>query len=617
MSWANELYAVYDKALDLKFERAAITPIAHSKRSAQIEVTIDQFGEFSNAEPIDSSDDDYNSVIYPVTEKSSIRTSGAAPHAFSDELQYLAGDYFCFFSEQEKENTKFKEYIKQLEEWKNSDYSHSSVEILYSYLSRKSLVNDMIKSRVLTLNENGKVIETQMMKIPIQKCFVRFRILGGHGDERTWLDKTLYEKYVQYFISLHNQKALCYATGNCTYCTEKHPAVMGTLKLFSTQKETNEFKYTGRFYNADQAVSIGYDFSEKMHGALKWLIDRQAVSLGKNKSLIVWNSVLSKLPEICDASETIFAKSKDDFADLDMDFEPLPEIFTSYKTAIHKSVFGYKSDLEFEQKVMILMLEAANSNGRISVTMYSELYGSSFYDNICKWHTDTAWNRYTFEKRKDYIGSFALPMIAEYAYGTEQNGKMVCKPEIKGDIIARLVPCVTEGRKLPADVLRQLVNRTSRRTAYNKTWNTLLSIACGMIRKSMIERGVNQGMALDKECKSRSYLFGRLLAVAENAEKSTYQGDERPTNAERYFEKFSNSPAVTWAMIMQRLSPYFNRMSAGTKTYYQKIIDEIMDKFDRGDFNDNSKLQPEFLLAYSCQRKELYAKKHNDNSEEV
>ncbi|MDE6729104.1 MAG: type I-C CRISPR-associated protein Cas8c/Csd1, partial [Oscillospiraceae bacterium] len=150
------------------------------------------------------------------------------------------------------------------------------------------------------------------------------------------------------------------------------------------------------------------------------------------------------------------------------------------------------------------------------------------------------------------------------------------------------------------------------------TWTVLLTITCGMIRKHYIEEGRNCDMTLDKNCPSRSYLFGRLLAVAEAAEKSTYEnGQERATNAERYFEKFSNSPAETWATISKRLSPYFNRMNAGTKKYYQKIIDEIMEKFDRDEFNDNSKLEPEFLLAYSCQRKELYTKKDKDNSEEV
>lgn len=613
MSWTNELYAVYDKAIELKTENAVLLPVSHSAQKAQLEITIDGSGNFLNAKKVEDENDAV--TIIPVTEDSGARSSGICPHPFADKLVYIAGDYCERCNSKKGDEDKFGAYILQLREWRNSELTHPSVNALYDYLSKGTLIKDLIGAGVLTADENGKLTADKIQKIAQSDCFVRFRVNGNSEEQRTWLDKTLYDKFIAYNASLQGEKALCYATGKQVFCTYKHPKYIlrpgDGGKLFSTNDETG-YSYRGRFLNKEQTVSIGYEFSQKMHNALKWLIARQGVPIG-SLVLLAWDSALSDLPEICGDSASIISESEDAFDDMDTGFDPLPATFPSYKNTLEQAVFGSKAKTDLNEKVMIMVLDEATV-GRISVNMYSELYKSDFYNNVKKWHTDTAWNRYNFVEKKDYIGSFALPQIVEFAYGTEQNGKIVCKPEVKSDIMARLIPCVIDGRKLPTDILRQLINRTSRRSAYSNSWNMLLAITCGMIRKSMIEKGEDYGMALDKDCNSRSYLFGRLLAVAEAAENSTYEkGQERTTNAERYFEKFSNSPAATWTSISQRLSPYFNGMNKGMKTYYQKIIDEIMDKFERGDFN-NEKLKPEFLLAYSCQRKELYTKKQNDNS---
>lgn len=119
-------------------------------------------------------------------------------------------------------------------------------------------------------------------------------------------------------------------------------------------------------------------------------------------------------------------------------------------------------------------------------------------------------------------------------------------------------------------------------------------------------------MALDENCKDKSYLFGRLLAVADVAEDSTYEKDEkRVTNARRYFEAFTNHPSTTWDIIYKRLAPYLEKNYG---FYYRNLIDEIVDMFERDDFSDNTKLDPVFLHGYCCQRTALYKKKNSDEN---
>ena len=126
-------------------------------------------------------------------------------------------------------------------------------------------------------------------------------------------------------------------------------------------------------------------------------------------------------------------------------------------------------------------------------------------------------------------------------------------------------------------------------------------------------------MALDHECTSRDYLFGRLLAVADVAEASTYGKDNsRPTNARRYFNAFANRPSTGWQTIYSRLDPYLKNMPEGKRRYDTGLINQITEMFERDDFMDNSKLKPEFLHAYSCQVNELSPgnKDSHENKEE-
>ena len=97
------------------------------------------------------------------------------------------------------------------------------------------------------------------------------------------------------------------------------------------------------------------------------------------------------------------------------------------------------------------------------------------------------------------------------------------------------------------------------------------------------------------------------------AESSTYEkNEERITNARRYFESFSNRPYQTWLVIYNRLLPYFSKMPKKVRFYYEGTIREITSQFAHDDFNNNSKLKPEFLHAYSCQLEEIYRKKEEE-----
>ena len=124
-------------------------------------------------------------------------------------------------------------------------------------------------------------------------------------------------------------------------------------------------------------------------------------------------------------------------------------------------------------------------------------------------------------------------------------------------------------------------------------------------------------MKLDLENQDRSYLYGRLLAVCEKVERTTYdRGESRETNAIRLQSAFVNHPMQTWKILEGLLNPYFQKLRPGSREYYRELISSIAASFqDEDAMALNQELKETYLLGYYLQRAELNKKK--EEKEEV
>ncbi len=613
MSWAEELYNVYETQCG----DAKMLKVAHSTANAQIEVTIGEDGDFITARAL-SKDEGKNTVI-PVTEDSGARGNGINPMPFSDKLKYIAGDYRSFTSDDN--SAYFSQYIEQLGRWKDSEFSHPAVAALYKYLSKGGIISDLLKAGGVLETDDAGLLKGnfKIAGISQKDAFVRFIVLYSDKDRitKTWLDKTLWDSFIRYNGSTFENIGLCYATGKVTALTEKHPAKIRNTgdkaKLISANDESG-FTYRGRFWNKSEALSVSYEFSQKMHNALKWLIERQGKSYG-NLMTVIWSSVMQPLPDL--SSTPI----DDLFRDVEGSEVTPPDTMPIYKDLISSIVFGYKKKIPDNSKVMILGLDAATT-GRLSVALYSELFSSDFFMNFQKWHTDTAVRRFYGKKKTYSLGSFSVYEIINCAFGSE-NGKgfLECKTDFLKDTILRLLPCIIEGKPLPSDIMWALYHKASNPLAFEHSYNHRLTVetACGMINKfdadhKLFRKG-EITMAYDPNECDRSYLYGCLLAVADAAERDAYDEDkdknERVTNARRYWNMFSKRPYMTWQRIEEQLIPYFNKLGK-KRDKYDEMIQKIYDKFTPKEFADNKALNPLYLLGYHHYTAEIL----NTNKEE-
>ena len=608
LSWTQELYKVYEQQCGMDSDDGKVLlPVSHSTANAQIEVTLKQDGSFVSARQL-TKEEGLNTII-PVTEDSGGRTSGICAMPLADKLIYLSGDYHAYTGKNNLPH--YGAYIEQLGRWHNSPYTHPAVDAVYAYISQGTLMKDLIDCHVLTIDENtGQLAEkVSIAGIAQADAFVRFRVYGDQPE--TWHDQSLYDCFIAWNSSEQSDISLCYATGRTEPITYKHPSKIRNTgdkaKLISSNDESG-FTYRGRFADKTEAISVSYDFSQKMHNALRWLIQRQGIPFD-TMTLVVWTSSLTDPPDVLSAA--CDPDDDENFgAEIKPDTEPL------YRDFLRRQIFGTKA-FAIDSKVMLMGVDAATT-GRLSVAMYEELEHSRLLEQLCKWHAETSVLRFYAKQKVSRPNSFAVREIINCAYGME-NGKgfLEAKPETVKDNVLRLLPCITQGRHIPADIVQNLVKKASYPLAYEHSYNhrTVLETACGMIRRKNIEqkKGVTS-MAYDPNETDRSYLFGCLLAIADAAEYASYDDADkggRVTNAKRYWSMFASRPSTTWTKIESQLRVYM--MKLGEKSiYYEKMLNDVMSKFDLHAFADNSPLTSAYLLGYHHFNAEIYKKKEED-----
>lgn len=208
------------------------------------------------------------------------------------------------------------------------------------YLDKKCLIADLVEAGVIKTDEtSGKFKDKEKITgIAQEDAFVRIKIQTADTVIETWKDKSLQESFISFNSDLMGEKQLCYASGEYAAATYKHPSKIRNsgdkAKIMSTNDESG-FTYRGRFADKEQAVSIGYEYSQKIHNALRWLREKQGKTID-SMTVIVWASAMQEIPK---CSESFVDDS--DFDDLPAEKEAeIPPTVPKYMDLLHKRIFG-------------------------------------------------------------------------------------------------------------------------------------------------------------------------------------------------------------------------------------------------------------------------------------
>ena len=548
-------------------EKEPLAPISHIMKQPQIKITLDQNGNFVTAQALDK---DTPKIIIPATEESAGRTSkkaAALPHPLCDYLRYLLP----------QNQVEYQHYISQLSDWTNSPFTHPKLHAVLHYVQGGTILAD--------LSQAGIAVE--------EKAMVCWEVngLGEKLNGPCWTDRTLMNAYTDYIAAkqANTSPVLCMVSGEMEVPAGQHPKgvvpINGNAKLISTN-DSSGFTYRGRFDEAEQAATVSYTASQKAHNALRWLVANQSVPFG-GRTFLCWNPQGIQIPKV---TGPMGRKS----GTAQRSATP-----SQYQKQLREALSGWKENLPQSAGVAIAVFDAATT-GRLAVTYYNELLVSDFLDRLHNWEASCCWENGPYG-----IQSPSLFQIVSWAFGTPRSGKPEIDDRILKQQMQRLVACRADRAPFPLDVERALTEKASCLLLYEgEARQKLLFTACSAIRKYHYDHLKEEwDMALDKNCSDRSYLFGRLLAITEAVENSTYTDENRrETNAMRMQKAFALRPMSTWRFLEEKLEPYYKQLKPGLRQYYRNLTQEVVDKLPVSDGNLNQKLEDIYLLGYYHQR---------------
>lgn len=344
-------------------------------------------------------------------------------------------------------------------------------------------------------------------------------------------------------------------------------------------------------------------------------------------------SFLSKITNstilLCSATQPLLEKTKRENLLLSEKPDLIAET-ESYEDKLRRTrIFsrvlrGYEGaeDLKKHNDPMVVVILDAATTGRLGVTFYCELQKDEYIKRILQWHVDAAWPLTFFKKSivegaervnvVQYEGAPSFTDIINCACGTSDRSSKSYKRFAK-DVKERLIECMFGGAQFPMSILNAACHKVTRPMGYDniRVWRRDFEIACSLWKKHYIDETRKQHrqedvitMYLEPNRDDRDYLYGRLLALADNFEESVLRKQgvkDRPTNAIKLMSNFTAKPYTTWGTLWKQLMPYLKSANGGS--WFRNEVDDVMALFKEGDFEDNKALSPMFLLGYSCQRR--------------
>ncbi len=609
MGWMQRLVQTYDAMQGTNAFKEAehpLVPVGFIGKKAAIHVVLTEEGTFAHAVRFEKGEETQR---IPSTPEAEGRTGNPAPYPLCEELRYVAGDF------SQEDGRYFDAYMAQLSDWCDQTDAPSRLKLLRDYLGRKRLIQDMRAS--------GFPVDAEKD----MKGIVCFSVQSFENEEQAlWRRADVRESWLNQLSRRMGSPSLCYVTGTDLPPLDNHPKIQGNAKLISAKDVQTPFQYKGRFEDASQALTVSFDASIKAHNALSWLMKRQGFDRYGLK-VVAWAT--NGCPMESPAS--------DDGPNLMAETDMLPDTFEAYGKALHDAAAGYQKKLDDWKpdalnRVVILGLEAATT-GRMSVNYYQEMPGGEYVQRLLRWYESCKWEVRHLEGPKESrrmvqriwtptpleIATVVLgKRSADIARSDNRSEKSATK--LMRQLRLRILKCTIEAIPIPRDIVVSAIRRASSPLGFTdgngrwqeNEWRISLSVACALVRKEQVDKREEEiDVKLNEENHDRSYLYGRLLALADMVEYSAMDKNAyRQTNAIRYMQIFQQRPFEIWPRLHTLIQPYMGKLG-GYSERYKKLIGQVEELFNEGDRESRDPLNGKYLQGYYCQRQALFTKKED------
>lgn len=266
--------------------------------------------------------------------------------------------------------------------------------------------------------------------------------------------------------------------------------------------------------------------------------------------------------------------------------------------ALFESIHTGKLNAEGDTPFYILGL--APNAAQISIRFWKIGKVADFATNIAKHFEDLEIVRSKNDER-EYFSLFNLLSNVSFEFKIDN---------VPPNLAGKVIESVLDGTKYPDTLQQQCIRRIKAEQHVNR-------IRAAILKAYLNRKGTNNNsneklitMSLDLDNKNQGYLCGRLFAVLEKIQEDAQPGINA-TIKDRYYGAASSTPVTVFGRLLNLSNHHLAKLSSGSKTYYEKMIQEIITGVNSNGLPAHLSLddQSRFAIGYYHQRQELFTKK--------
>lgn len=620
------------------------TTISNQSNSLVI-ITLGPNGEFRDKDVVQKRNDKRGIPLrtfpVPVTQESLSRARESHPHPLFDQREYV---FPALEDGKHKATKKNEQYKTLLHEFAESEFAPAFVKAVWNYVS-----------------DDNRDFEAELPEGTKPKTPILFRVEDS-ASPNLWEKPELFSAWHAFYtrkIQAESGQTLDFIGGGQDTVAQFHPKKIslaaGNAKLVSANDKSN-FVFRGIFRHPDNcpkdeqsafksrfgltdAVTIGYESSQKAHQFLRYLIATQGIHCGEQVIVPFANRTGAKslpAPPVTDDDE--------DWGDDEI--TTTSDVMTKlgantgldYAKSIGKALAGFSLDKQVEAHAptAIAIFESATP-GRLSITYYRELARNEYLENVRDWHETCKWP--IWRKSKDggrpfvVFGAPSFERILQAAFGWSKSATDSGYQKLKQRVRAQLIRSVFDNAPLPADFVANAVRRVSNPLSVTtdgqfdrNRFLATLATTCALLKHHYTTTKPKESfdMGIDLARTDRDYLYGRLLGAADKLEEYALHKKDNGrlvTAAIRYMQTFSMRPATTWQIIHNQLIPYKQQVR---NSVADRELQSIGASLAAEAYEDDRPLAPVYLAGYYHERSRIEtliadakAKKQSDDSSDT
>ena len=627
------LAAGYDASPELaRVDAGGLYPLSTTTISNQsnslVILTLGPNGEFRSKDVVQKRNDKRGIPLrtfpIPVTQESLSRARESHPHPLFDQREYVFPIIDDGTQKATKKNTQYKTLLREFVE---SGSAPAFVMAVWRYVS-----------------DDARNFEADLPEGTKPKTPILFRVEEfGVANSNLWEKPELFSAWHTFYtrkIKTESGLTLDFIGGGLDTVSQFHPKKIslaaGNAKLVSANDKSN-FVFRGIFRHPDNcpkaeqtafkrrfgltdAVTIGYESSQKAHQFLRYLIAEHGIHCGEQVIVPFANRTGEKTlpaPPITDEDEDWGEDEITTTADVMTKLGANTGL--DYAKSLGKALAGFTPDrlVEAHAPTAIAIVESATP-GRLSITYYRELARDEYLKNVRRWHETCKWPIWRKAKepgRPPFVvfGAPSFERILQAAFGWPKGTADTGYQKLKQRVRAQLIRSVFDNAPLPADFVSNAIRRASNPFAVTTNGKfdrnrflAALATTCALLKHQHTNTKESFDMSIDLARTDRDYLYGRLLGAADKLEEYALHKKDNSrlvTAAIRYMQTFAMRPFTTWTTIHDSLLPYKQQVKGCFADRELQTIENLFESVES--YKDDSPLSGLYLIGYYHEREHI------------